>query len=115
MPPTQGPAITPKGTETPPAQAHLEALLEENLAFAKDNNRLLRLIRRDAMFGLVAKIVLWLILLGVPLFFIGSYIGPLFSAFSGATAGGAGVPSPFGVPSKDQVDKLIQEYKEVYQ
>ncbi|KND47191.1 MAG: hypothetical protein AB199_02040 [Parcubacteria bacterium C7867-004] len=109
------PFVAEKGplpSETVAPQGHLQALLEENLAVAKDNNRLLRLIRRDAMLNLIAKIVIWMILLGVPLFFLGTYIGPLLDAFSSATSGQS---TPGSLPSKDQLNTLLEEYKSVYQ
>lgn len=107
-----GPDLGPKPSQMQVPPGHLEALLEENLAFAKDNNRLLRLIRRDALLGLFAKVILWLVILGVPLFLLGSYIGPLMDAFTGQEGTSAGV---LGVPSKDQLDKIIEEYRQVYQ
>ncbi len=107
-----GPDLGPKPSQTPVPPGHLEALLQENLAFVKDNNRLLRLIRRDALLGMVAKVLLWLVLLGVPLFFLGTYLGPLMQAFTGAQGTAPGL---LGAPSKDQVNKLIQEYKDAYQ
>lgn len=92
----------------------IEKLLEENLAVAKDNNRLLREMRRNAILGLIAKIVLWLIILGVPLFFLSSYLGPIMDAFSGAQNGQ--IPSGlFGLPSQEQVDRIIEQYQAGYQ
>ncbi|HEY0948191.1 MAG TPA: hypothetical protein VGE53_01735 [Candidatus Paceibacterota bacterium] len=92
----------------------LEKLLEENLAVAKDNNRLLREMRRNAILGLIAKIVLWLIILGVPLFFLSSYLGPIMDAISGTQNGQ--LPSGlFGVPSEDQLNRLIEQYQAEYQ
>ncbi|MDB5264779.1 MAG: hypothetical protein JWN64_350 [Parcubacteria group bacterium] len=93
-----------------PDIAELKDLLEENIEIAKENNRLLKLIRRDAVLGLVAKILLWLIILGVPIFFLSAYIQPLMALFSGQQASPAG----FGVPSKEQIDVLIKEYQAAY-
>jgi len=88
--------------------SELKKLLEENLAVAKDNNRLLREMRRNAILGLIAKIVIWLVILGVPLFLLSSYLGPLIDAL----AGQGGVPSAlFGVPSEDQIQRLIEQYQ----
>ncbi len=102
----------------PPTTEHedLKKLLEENLAVAKDNNRLLREMRRNAILGLVAKVVLWLVVLGVPLFFLSTYIGPLMSAFSGAAPTGENLkPGLFGLPSAEQVSDLMQQYRELTQ
>lgn len=89
-----------------------EQLLEENLAIAKDTNRILRAMRRDAWLGLIAKVVLWLVILGVPIFFLSTYLGPLMSAFSpeGATTQPTG---PFGLPSEAEINNLIEQYKEL--
>ncbi|HEX2792382.1 MAG TPA: hypothetical protein VHO23_01540 [Candidatus Paceibacterota bacterium] len=95
--------------------AELKDLLEENLEVAKDNNRLLKLIRRDATLGLIAKVVLWLVLLGVPLLFLGSYLGPLLESMArtpGATPAGVGI---FGLPSPEQAQELLEEYKSLYE
>lgn len=102
----------------PPQDAEhdqIEKLLEENLAVAKDNNRLLREMRRNAILGLIAKVVIWLVILGVPLFFLSTYLGPLMEAVSGQ-ASASGLPSGlFGLPSEEQLNRLIEEYKAGYQ
>lgn len=94
--------------------AELKKLLEENLAVAKDNNRLLRELRRNAILGLIAKVVLWLVILGVPLFFLSAYLGPLMDAVTGQSANDTGIPGGlFGVPSEEQINKLIEQYQAV--
>jgi|GEM_PF-641268 len=102
----------------PPVQEsdELKKLLEENLAVAKDNNRLLREMRRNAILGLIAKIVIWLVLLGVPLFFLSSYIGPLMEAFSGQSEGAQSIPAGLlGFPSEAQLNQIIDQYKAGYE
>lgn len=89
-------------------QADLKKLLEENLEVAKDNNRLLKLIRRDAMIGLGVKIVLYLVLLGVPLYFLSQYLGPMLETFSAASSS-----APTGVflpPSPEQIQQIRELY-----
>jgi len=94
----------------------LKKILEENLVVAKDNNRLLREMRRNAILGLIAKIIIWLVLLGVPLFFLSTYLGPLLDAFAGqSTTGGALPTGLFGIPSEDQIHQLIEQYQTVGQ
>lgn len=94
--------------------AELKKLLEENLAVAKDNNRLLREMRRNAILGLVARIVLWLVILGVPLFFLSAYLGPLMDAVTGESSSGTGIPGGlFGIPSEEQINNLIEQYQAV--
>ena len=90
----------------------LTKLLQENLAVAKDNNRLLREMRRNAILGLIAKIVIWLVILGVPLFFLSTYLGPILDALSGQTASST---SLFGIPSEEQINQLIEQYQAGYE
>ncbi len=88
----------------------LERLVRETRQLAEDNNRLLRLIRRDALLGFIGKLVLWLLVLGVPLFFLSTYLGPLMNAF--APAGEQTIkPGVFGLPSEEQLDQLIKAYQ----
>ena len=96
---------------TPPED--LKKLLEENIALAKDTNRLLREMRRNALILGAAKVVLWLLILGVPLFFLTTYLGPVLDAFERQGAGGALPGGIFGLPSQEQVDRLIEQYQAV--
>ncbi len=91
----------------------LKKLLEENLAVAKENNQLLKLIRRDAAISLAVKIVLYLLLLGVPLFFLSTYLGPLLAGIQNGTS--TAPTSLFGIPSPDEAKKLMDEYKAIYE
>lgn len=96
--------------------AALTKLLQENLAVAKDNNRLLREMRRNAILGLIARIVLWLVILGVPLFFLSTYLGPILDAMSGQGGGSGQLPSGlFGIPSEEQINQLIEQYQAGYE
>jgi len=89
---------------------HLEKLLEENLEVAKANHKILKRMERNALIGFFAKIVIWLIVLGVPIFFLSSYLGPLMQAFNGTAT--TTVPSGvFGLPSAEQLQKILKEYK----
>jgi len=99
----------------PPTQTEheeLKKLLEENIALAQDTNRLLREMRRNGILLGIAKVVLWLLLLGVPLFFLSSYLGPIMNALSGQ-GGAEGIPSSgiFGLPSQEQLDQLLELYR----
>lgn len=88
----------------------LKRLLEENLAVTRENNELLKKIRRDATISLVVKVIVYAVLFGVPLFFISSYLGPLLERT------GAGSSSTlFGVPSPEEAQKLLNEYQSLYE
>ena len=87
----------------------LKQLLQENLEVTRENNDLLKKIRRDAMIGLVVKVILWLVILGVPIFFVSAYLLPLLERTGGAT-------SPlFGVPTPEQAEQFVNQYRELYQ
>lgn len=90
---------------------HLEELLEENLELAKENNKLLKEMRRNAIIGLVVRVIIWLVVLGVPLFFLSTYLGPILDAISGQ-ANGQEIPvGLFGLPSEEQLNRLIEQYQ----
>lgn len=89
---------------------HLETLLKENLELAKQNHRILKRMERNALIGFVAKAIVWLLILGVPIFFFSSYIGPLMSAFHGEAT--STVPGGvFGLPSAEQLQEIMNAYK----
>lgn len=89
-------------------EEHIEHLLEENLELNKENNKILRRMERNALISFFAKIFLWLILLGLPLIFLGPYLKPLFGLLTGAPADPA--VSPLGVPSESQLQQLLDVY-----
>lgn len=93
--------------------SRLEELLEDNLHLAKENNRILRDMRRTGRIAFWAKVILWTVVLILPIFLIGPflrYISPL--------TGGV-IPTStttlFGIPSSEQVEKAVQQYKAQYQ
>ena len=88
----------------------LKRLLEENLEVTRENNELLKKIRRDAVIGFVVKGLLYLVIFGVPLFLISSYLGPLLERTGSATS-----TTLFGVPSPADAQKLIEQYKGLYE
>lgn len=87
--------------------AHLEELLKQNLEIAQENQKILKRMERNALIGFVAKIIIWLVVLGVPLFLLSSYIGPLMNALTGGTGTPSGV---FGLPTPEQVEQLKELY-----
>jgi hypothetical protein len=87
---------------------HLEILLKENLEVAKANNKILRRMERNAIIALVVKAFIWLLVLGVPIFFLSSYLGPFMAALSGQ--GGSTPAGVFGLPSGDQLQQIIDLY-----
>ncbi|MDE2173117.1 MAG: hypothetical protein KGJ31_00740 [Patescibacteria group bacterium] len=88
----------------------LKRLLEETHALAKDNHRMLRAIRRDQWFGLIGKIIIWIIVLLLPLYLYQQYLQPFVSKFT-ASPGTAAPSGPFGLPTTAELQKLINSYK----
>ena len=88
---------------------HLEELLKQNLELAKDNHKILKRMERNAIIGFVAKIVIWLIVLGVPIFLLSNYLAPIMEAVShGATTTPSGL---LGLPSPEQLRQLMEMYQ----
>ncbi len=62
--------------------ADIKKLLEQNLQIAKNNNRMLRMMRRNAFYGTVIRILFFIIILGIPTYVYFMYLTPLFSGNS---------------------------------
>ena len=58
----------------------LKRMVEEGLALAKDNHRMLRAMRRDAWFSFFGQLLFWLVIIVGPLYFLAPYLGSLPSA-----------------------------------
>ncbi len=56
---------------------NIQKLLEQNIRLTKENNHLLRSMRRAAIYGFIGKILFWIIMLGVPAYLYVSYISPI--------------------------------------
>ena len=56
-------------------------LLRETLEVEKENNRLLRKMRRDAVVGRIFTIAFWAITLGVPVILYYFFIAPYIHSF----------------------------------
>ncbi len=87
---------------------HLEDLLKQNLDVAKENHKILKRMERNALIGFIAKVVIWLIVLGVPIFLLSTYLTPLLSTFQNGTTTPSGV---FGLPSAEQVKQIVNTYR----
>ncbi len=86
----------------------IKRLLEENHSLAKDNNRMLRAIRRDGWYSLLFKIVFWAIILLAPFYFYQQYLQPYMKQFQALIPGGeAGKGGLFGLPSSAEIQKLL--------
>ena len=88
----------------------LKRLLEETHALAKDNHRILRAIRRDHWIGLAGKVLFWIIVLALPLYFYQQYLQPLVNTFPAST-GTSTSHGFFGLPTTTELQKLIDSFK----
>ena len=64
----------------------LKTLLEENVRLSRENNEMLRGMRRNAQWSLVGKLIFWALFVVAPLIFLWGYLGPLMSAINGGDA-----------------------------
>ncbi len=71
-------------------QESISGMLKETLALAKENNKLLKAMRRDAFIGGFLRIALWLVVLGGSYYLTMQYLEPLLTTFTGGE-GGAGM------------------------
>lgn len=91
--------------------ARLEELLEDNLHLAKENNKILRDLRRTGWFSFWFKVILWIVILVLPFFFI----GPILRYLSPLTGGAIPSNGVFGLPSAEQLQKAVETYKAQYE
>jgi hypothetical protein len=57
----------------------LAEMVEESLKLSRENNQLLKAIRRDALIGGVIKVLIWGVLIGGSLYFSLHYLEPLLA------------------------------------
>jgi hypothetical protein len=88
----------------------LEQLLEDNIELAEENNKLIRSIRRGNRIAFWLKVVLWVIILGLPFFFIGPIMNALVPFTGSAKASNSS--SVFGVPSPKELEAAYTAFKQ---
>jgi hypothetical protein len=92
----------------------LKRLLQENLELSKQNNRMLRAIRRNGWLSFIWTLLIWAVLLIAPLYFYQQYVAPVVSRFQADVPGGiaTSTPSgPFGLPSFTELENLVNSYQ----
>jgi hypothetical protein len=69
--------------------------VKELLELTRDNNKLLRKMRRHAIFGNVTRLIYWAVIFGVPVilyyYFLQPYMGQILDTYSGIQSGVEGV------------------------
>jgi len=98
------------GVENPSLE-ELHDLLKETHDLVKENHKLLKRMERNALISFVVKAIVWLLILGVPLFFLSTYLTPLISAIEGNTASSTVPSGLLGLPSAAQMQRIIELYK----
>ncbi len=70
-------------------------LLKENLELSRENNKILRKIRRSAIVGNIMRLFYWAFIIGVPVFlyfqFLEPYLAQLLDVYSGLQSGAENV------------------------
>ena len=96
-------------------EPELKKQLEEIHALTRDNNRMLRAIRRDAWFSLAGKIIFWAIFLLGPVYLYYAYVAPVVERFTpaatSASSGTATSTSFFDNLTIGEIQKLIEQYR----
>lgn len=82
--------------EKPPEDA--QDMLSEVWRLTKDNNRLLRAMRRDALIMSIIKILVWGALIGGSIYFSLKYLEPLFAP-----------QAPFGEQGQQEAMRALLE------
>lgn len=79
----------------------LESLLRENIEVARENNRILRDMRRIGRIAFWSKVVIWTVVIIIPLLLIGPILDSLTK--------GAGA-SVLGLPSASTIEEALRIY-----
>lgn len=56
-----------------------EEMLRQTYELARENNKMLRKMRRNAFFGWIIKLLVWAVILGVPVYLYFTVLQPVFS------------------------------------
>lgn len=87
------------------AVSRLEQMLQDTLELAEENNELLRKIHRQQRVAFWGKLLLWILVLGLPLLFLGPILHAIFPYVPSESHG------VFGLPSPDQVKTILDAYQ----
>lgn len=93
----------------------MKKLLEENLALAKENNEMLRKVRRLQKRGQLFTLFYWLMIIGIPLglyYFLRPFLDQVINLYTGGTSGYNEVMNFFNSLSDTQTaNELLSEIK----
>ena len=78
-------------------------------ALAKDNHDMLKAIRRDQWLGFIGRVIVWIIVFGLPLYLYQQYLQPFVSTYT--KQAGITTSGPFGFPTFAEMQKLIASFQ----
>lgn len=78
--------------------------LQELLDLTKENNRLLKAMRRDALIGGIVKMLIWIALIGGSFYFSMQFLTPYLSMLENVQEGSRGM----------NFDALLEQYRALY-
>lgn len=70
--------------------------LEKTYRVARDNNRMLKAMRRNAFIGGIIKLIIWALVLGIPVFLYVQYIHPVLGGMVETFDQAQGTGAEFG-------------------
>ena len=91
-------------------------LMQENLELARENNKILKGMRRSQRFGLIFKVVFWLVILGAPVllyyYFFAPYIEQILGIYTEIQGGAEAVQNinaitPRSFPGSEFIDNIL--------
>ncbi len=93
----------------------LKELVEENLRLTKDNNRMLRSMRRTARISFVWRIIFWAAILGIPTYIYITYIAPMMSSiFPPGTENANPILKMLGLPSSEALRQAMHTFSNFF-
>lgn len=85
--------------------------LDEIHALVRDNHRMLRSVRRSQILSTVSTVIIWVIVLALPIYLYQQYLAPTIEKISNISGvSTTTTTSLFGLPSSEEVQKLINAY-----
>ena len=98
----------------PQEHDEIKSLLRRNLELARENNRLLKKIRRNSIIANVMRLVWWAVIIGIPVFLyytvLQPYLAELSVAYQGVQSGVSGAQNALlDIPF---VGELLERFSE---
>ncbi len=102
-------------TKTLMEPADIETILKEARDLSKENNRMLKAIRRDAWISFIGRVIFWTLIIVVPGYLAYQYIAPYLNQSSGSAAsqndGTSGALQYLGFPASTTVNDVVKQFK----